>query len=123
MDGVRRELWADSIFLEEYKTWIKKFEVTKRLFREYDENFRAIDKTAYHDLALYLRFAEIMEAAYRMIEDLSALNALLKIMDTLIAYRVQLTQTQGCRLAWLVDAEAVHVEALAKNRGLSFAVE
>jgi len=119
MDGVRRGLWSDRDFAEEYKTWIKKFEVTKRLFKEYDARFRAIDKTAFRELGLYLRFAEVMEAAYRSVEDVPALNALLKVNDTLIACRRHLPREHGQRLAWLIKAEIGHVEALARNRSVT----
>lgn len=93
------------------KTLIKKFEVTKKLYREYDQNFKPVDKSAYQDLSLYIRMAEVVEQAYSQTSDLMYLNVFLKLMDTLISRRKDLSEQEKKRLCWLIIQENKHVEA------------
>ena len=98
--------------------WVKKFEVSKRLFAEYDENLKPVDKTKYQEMGSYIRYAEIMERAYNTTLKLPYLNVLLKVLDTLIACRDRLNQQQKSRLAWLIGQEKEHVQTLAYKRGV-----
>ena len=97
------------------KTLVKKYEVSKRLFKEYNHAFQAADKTAYYDLGLYLRFAEVVESAYSFTDDLVYLNVLLKVIDVLIAYKGQLDETQKSRLGGLIQQEQKHVTTVARK--------
>lgn len=99
--------------------WVKKFEISKRLFEEYDEQLKPVDKAKYHDLGAYVRYAEIMEKAYQQSGKLPYLNVLLKIMDTLIAYNAQLSDQLRSRLAWLIGREIEYVVALAGKKGVA----
>lgn len=99
-------------------TLIQRFEVSKRIYDSYDENLRPLAACAYHDLTLYLRFAEVLETAYRNDGRLPRLNALLKCIDTLCALHMRLDILAQSRLAWLIDAEAEHIAASADNLGV-----
>ncbi|GAU09384.1 hypothetical protein [Desulfoplanes formicivorans] len=103
---------------QELGIWVKKFEVSKRLFDTYDSDFKPVTKDKYDDLSNYLRYAEIMEFAYRQNADLPYLNVLLKVIDTLIAYSKYLLPENQARLAWLIKREIYHVGALADKNGL-----
>lgn len=102
----------------ELAIWVKKFEVSKRLFDEYDNNFKPLTKNDYHGLDAYLRYAEIMELVYTKNSDLPCLNVLLKVLDTLIAYKNELSLDNQARLAWLIARESGHIESLAGINGL-----
>ena len=60
---------------------IKRFEVTKKIYESYDDNFRPHDKAKYQNPNLYVLFAEILILAYRKYSKLQYLNALLKVND------------------------------------------
>ncbi|MBF0383003.1 MAG: adenylyl-sulfate kinase [Magnetococcales bacterium] len=93
---------------------LQKFEVTKRIFTAYNSDLRPIDGKAYHDLSLYLRWAEVLEAAYTNHSGkLPYLNALLKAMDILIAHHEQLSANLRGRLARLVQREYFHLAVVA----------
>ena len=95
---------------------VKKFEVTKRIHRAYDERFRAVDRFDHENLGLYLRLAEVFEAAHAATGELPYLNALLKCLDTLCALRGGgLSEADRRRLSWLIERERGHVHALAAS--------
>lgn len=98
--------------------WTKKFELSKRLFAKYNESLKPVDKSKYHDMGAYVRYAEIMEKAYQRNGKLPYLNVLLKVLDTLIACRKSLDSQQRSRLAWLIEREIEHVLTLAHKRGV-----
>jgi hypothetical protein len=93
-------------------TLVKKFEVTKRVHTFYDPSFRTMPDADYRQLGLYLRFAEVMEAAFDRLGGLYYLNALLKCTDTLCAFVDSLSDPQRRRLSRLVDRERDHVVRL-----------
>lgn len=99
---------------------IRKFETTKRIHSAYRQaDFRAVDPKNYQDTALYLRAAEIFEAAFATIGWIQSLNALLKILDTLTGLAPSLDRAQGARLARLIAAERRHVESIALRMGVA----
>jgi hypothetical protein len=95
--------------------WVQKFEVTKRLFVEYDLRFKPLDIKAYHDIRLYLRYAEVMAYAYKLTSNLPYLNVLLKVMDTLIAYKSMLNNEEKKRFVLLVEQQVFFIDRLAEN--------
>lgn len=108
--------------LEELKPelaiWVKKFEGSKRLFDEYDNTFKPLTINGFHNLDAYLRYAEIMELVYTINSDLPCLNVLLKVLDTLIALKNELSLNNQARLAWLIARESAHIESIASINGL-----
>ncbi len=99
---------------------IKKFEVTKRIHESYAEGFLAADKTRRHNLDLYVRLAEVFDLAYRRTDSLPALNALLKIIDTLCSQRDALAENLKPRLARLIENERGYILALADAREVAW---
>lgn len=92
---------------------VQRFEVSKRLHGEYDENWRPTDSADYRSLERYVRFAEILDMAHQRGGALTYLNALLKIVDTLTALRTTLSRQQRMRLGRVIVHEREHVERLA----------
>ena len=97
---------------------IQRFEVGKRIYKNYDTNLRPIDRSQCYDMALYLRFAEILDEAYACSGELNYLNAFLKVMDTLIAFRDEFVTSQGSRLARLIEKELKYINKLAYQMGI-----
>lgn len=99
---------------------IRKFETTKRIHAAYRrDDFRAVDPAAYRDPVLYLRSAEIFEAAYARAGRLQGLNALLKIIDTLTGLATSFNRGDAARLARLIALERRHVGHIAARLGVS----
>lgn len=97
---------------------IQRFEVGKRIYKNYDMNLRPIDRSECHDLSLYLRFAEILDEAYASSEKLNYLNPFLKVLDTLIAFQCDLVGNQGGRLSRLIERELQYINKLANQVGI-----
>lgn len=94
---------------------LQRFEVTKRVHGEYNENWRPVDAGDYYDLNLYLQFACCLERAYAATAGLQYLNGLLKCLDTLTAYQTALSAEQHEDLRKLIRAEQRHVDALQRK--------
>lgn len=95
--------------------FVKKFETTKRVHEAYDADFRAINRSAFLRLDLYVRAAELFEVAFCATGDVRYLNVLLKCLDTLSAVAGDLAQDDQARLARLIVREREHVEALMRR--------
>lgn len=91
---------------------VGRFEVSKRVHTRYLAHWRAAPGAAYDDLALYVRYAEVMELAYSMTNRIDYLNVLLKVLDTLTSQVSSLTLQESGRLARLLNREGVHVDQL-----------
>lgn len=96
-----------------------KFEVFKRIHGAYTETYRAVDPQDFRDLTLYVRLAEVLEAAYEATGKTPFLNALLKCVDTLSALAASLPPDEQARLAWLIGRERAHVVTLAERSGVA----
>lgn len=94
-DEARR--WLDKL--------IQRFEVTKRVHASYNERLRAMDSGDYRRLELYVRFAEVLVQAGRDHGYLPAINALLKVIDTLCAYAEEIHPTWQARLSYVIEEE------------------
>jgi hypothetical protein len=97
---------------------LQRFEVSKRIYRKYDQDLRAIRDSGYDDLDLYLLFAGLCLQSQQRPAPLRFLNALLKVLDTLIAAREQLCPEQAAQLAWLIGEERAWVQRIAAAAGL-----
>jgi hypothetical protein len=105
-EAARRRAWT--AFL------VQRFEVSKRVHRAYGPDGRPADTADYRELPLYVALGEVLarEAAEGF---LPALNALLKLTDTLVAVRARLGPHERRRLCALIRAERRMVESLARG--------
>ena len=97
---------------------LQRFEVSKRIYRRYDAELRAIRESGYDDLSLYLLFARLCLHSRLRPAPLRFLNALLKVLDTLIAARERLSVEQAAQLAWLISEERAWVRRVAADVGV-----
>ena len=91
---------------------VGRFEVSKRVHTRYLTHWRAAPGAAYNDLALYVRYAEVMELAYSVTNRIDCLNVLLKVLDTLTSQVSSLTSRESGRLARLLNREGQHIDQL-----------
>ena len=97
---------------------LQRFEVSKRIYRRYNTEFRAVLESGYDDLELYILFTRMCLHYSEQPEALPFLNALLKCIDTLIAIRNRLTPDLQGQLAWLIDQESSWVARQAVKAGV-----
>lgn len=96
---------------------LQRFEVTKRVYTRYGPRFRAAGDRQYSDLALYAGLGEVMDLAYQKTSKLQYLNALLKVIDTLISRLMHLSVSVGGRTARLIQREQQYVQNLTSRTG------
>lgn len=60
---------------------VKRFEVTKKIYSEYDNLFRPVGSKDFSDIVNYLLFANTLICAYRQTKLMPYLNALIKVND------------------------------------------
>jgi hypothetical protein len=100
---------------------LQRFEVSKRLHRRYDADFKAIADSGYDDLDLYLQFAALCLHQAEQPGALPFLNGLLKVVDSLVSIHPRLSPAQGAQLAWLIAAEQNWVVRLAAQANVELA--
>lgn len=71
---------------------LKRFEVTKKIFNEYDKNYRPIDKTTFKEFRLYILFSYTLVLTYKKTKNMQYLNSLLKVNDINISIYKNLTK-------------------------------
>ncbi len=98
---------------------VRRFEVFRRIHVAFDGQFRAVNKQDFGNLELYIRAAEVFEAAYDATESLTYLNVLLKIIDSLCAKVKSLSRTQSGRLVNVIYREDAHIAQLLYRLGIS----
>jgi len=86
---------------------VKKFEVSKRLFSSYQKQppHRPSEGANFHELDLYLLFAELLIEVEQETPKLQWENTLLKVMDTLVSLKNNMTEKQHGNLNWLLNME------------------
>jgi len=95
---------------------VQRFEVSKRVYTAYDRSIRAVRDSGYERLDLYLMFGEVLVLAFRRAENLTYLNCLLKVTDTLIAMQDRLPASLHGRLERLIMQERDAVQVIADQR-------
>jgi hypothetical protein len=111
---VDEELWLSINML------LKRFEVTKKLHKEYDENWRPKNSLDYTSPERYLSFCEMMDLAFLRREKYQYLNALLKCMDVTTALSYKFDVEQNNRLKNLVHREFIYISNLSDKLAINF---
>lgn len=92
---------------------VQRFEVTKRVFDGYTDEWRAVDRTRYHSAASYVRFSSLLSLAFEKTRCLTYMNALLKCNDILNA--IDLPPSAQAQMPLLFAKERSHVQTIRKN--------
>ena len=72
-----------SPYLEKLDLYVKKFEVSKRLFDEYDKNLKPLNRFKHNNPGNYISLAEALVSGFEITQSLVYLNALIKLNDTI----------------------------------------
>lgn len=98
---------------------LKRFEVTKKIYVEYDERFRWKKDSSNTELELYVYFSICCSKAYEKSKHLSFLNALIKCNDILCSQKVELFSKTIINLLRLaIENELGHVKRLMMEKGV-----
>lgn len=99
---------------------LKKFEVTKRVFKGYEEAppHRALADSTYKDLSVYLLLGECLLRGWQATRAGYYLSGLLKLNDTLVSQQASLAPDEASYLAWILKAEQDALATLRKELGL-----
>lgn len=73
--------------IDKFMKLLQKFEVTKRIFDNTDENFKKLENANSDNLNLYILFSNCCYLAYKKINHLSCINAILKCNDILVSQK------------------------------------
>jgi len=112
----------DGEYSEETKAeingYVKSFEVRKRIYTEYDDNWKPVADAGFEDYDTYLLFAECLIRVYEQEEGLKYFSCLLKVDDTLLSVRDRMGASQRKRLEGIIRRELYHFDRLADKAGL-----
>lgn len=98
--------------------YVKRFEVSKRLYSKYNEKWKEIDSSSYVELDLYLVLAECCLSAYRVSNCSKYYSCLLKIDDTLLSVSNRMTQMQSERFRSILIQERKIFDVLCRSLGV-----
>ncbi len=108
------DLTIDGNIKKEIDEYVKSFEVRKRLYVGYDENWKPVQKN-YNVLENYLLFGEILVDTYDKTSNLKYLNCLLKITDSLCSVSSKMDEVQIYRLSEIVKSELYMVQEIQEK--------
>ena len=94
---------------------IKRFEVGKRIYDEYDQELRPLNAENYKTLSLYLLFAELLSLVYCNTKKLNFLNPFIKVLDILVSSKKQLTNSECMQLSKLIEEEQSYINDMIKK--------
>lgn len=93
---------------------IKRFEVYKKVFTTYDENFRPVDKRDYNNGKAYALFGILMSLIFLKYDFLQALNSAIKVNDIILGANFNKNNQEIINLSLVLETEAV--EKLIKEK-------
>lgn len=99
--------------------YIKSFEVRKRLYTEYDLNWKPVQGAGFEEFDSYLLLADCLLLAYKETGCLKYFSCLLKLDDTLLSIQNKLGAGQKSWLYQVVGEEVKLVDQLAREVGIT----
>ena len=70
--------------------YVKRFEITRRIHEEYDNDLKPIDRSQYRCLELYVAFSIVMIDAFQKLGDLQFVNVLFKCNDIIVSKQAEI---------------------------------
>lgn len=109
------DIMKRKIDLTKVNLLLKRFEVTKRIYNDYDVNFRPLKKMDFRNPLAYIMFGCVLSLIYRLTSKLQYLNALLKLNDILCSIADDIEQNEKEIMQWLFQNESDYIETLTKG--------
>ncbi len=98
--------------------YTKSFEVRKRLYSCYDNNWKPVSDAGFEDYESYLLFAECLLLVYRHTKCLKYFSCLLKLDDTLLSVQEKLENPLKKRCCQIISQELEIFYQLAGEHGV-----
>lgn len=86
-------------------SYVKSFEVRKRVYTNYDNNFKPSPDAGFEDYDSYLLFAECLVLMYKQTDCLKYFNCLLKVNDTILSVWEKLQNYQKEYMSRMIRQE------------------
>jgi hypothetical protein len=103
------------IELERLNLLLKRFEVTKKIYENYDIDFRPTNKSEFKNYRLYILYAYVLSASYSKYNKVQYLNSLLKVNDINISIWTYLDTETKKLLAICLQTELDFINNLNKK--------
>ncbi len=120
--NIKRNLKAgkrNNKVIDMVNAYTKSFEVRKRIYKEYDNDWKPIGSKEFEEYEAYLTFAECLALSYEMTKCLKYFSCMLKVDDTLLSVQDKLdVRTKGV-LRQIIKKELDFFNELAEQNGLS----
>lgn len=104
-------------------SYTKSFEVRKRIYTNYENNFKPSADAEFEDYDTYLLLAECLLLTYRQTGCLKYFNCLLKVDDTLLSVWEKLQQYQKGYMSHIICQELDCFYQLVNENKISMEVE
>lgn len=105
--------------IERVNAYTKSFEVRKRIYTEYDANWKPLSSADFEEYESYIVFAECLLLTYRCTKCLKYFNCLLKLDDALISIQNKLEQPLKKYLIQIIQQELNIFNELTAVIGIS----
>ena len=99
--------------------YTKSFEVRKRIYQEYDSDWKPTGSRIFEDYEIYLTFAECLVLSYRHTQCLKYFSCLLKVDDTLLSVSDQMDIRLKGELYRVIKKELAVFYEIAQKNGIS----
>lgn len=106
------------IVKDEVDSFTKSFEVRKRIYSAYDENFKPLPEADFTSYESYIVFASILMHVFEKTKCLKYLSCLLKIDDTVISLETLLDEEQNNKVVQIIKNEIRFICEVAKERAI-----
>lgn len=114
---------AERETIDMINSYTKSFEVRKRIYTNYDNNFKPSDDAGFEDYDNYLLLAECLLLVYRQTGCLKYFNCLLKVDDTLLSVWEKLQEYQRDYMSYIICQELDCFYQLTNENKISMEVE
>lgn len=110
---------SDRKTMDLINAYTKSFEVRKRIYQKYDNNWKPIGSKNFKDYELYLVFAECLILSYQHTQCLKYFNCLLKVDDSLLSICDKMGDRLKGNLSQIIKKELDFFYQIAERNGIS----
>jgi len=96
---------------------LKRFEVTKKIYNRYDENFRPKADASFTNLNNYINFSVILLQAFQLTRLLPFLNGFLKVNDIIVSNVESIQKGHSAKIAEYVLKREIDLIKQIKSKG------
>lgn len=118
---IKQALKADtynSTVMDLMNSYTKSFEVRKRVYEKYDNNWKPVGNKRFEDYEAYLLLAECLGLSYEHTKCLKYFSCMLKVVDTLLSIQDKLRDELKGILYLVIQKELAFFNQLMEQNGI-----